>query len=63
MKEEFKNLYNEVFDNNGKVKNCGREKCKKLILICEKMDPNTIYGNKNTGFMDIDKILNLYKNL
>ena len=56
---DFLNLYNEVFDSDDKIKACGREKCKKLIKYCKKIDNYTFYGDLDTGRMDVDNIQKL----
>lgn len=60
MMKELLEKYNQVFDEKGEVKLCGRDKCKLLILECEKYDNlNLIYGNSETGMMNIDNIKKL----
>jgi hypothetical protein len=49
-------LYNQVFDNNGDIKNCGREACQALIVACNELEPLTNFGDVRTGFMDIGNI-------
>lgn len=56
-------LYNDVFDENGNVKNCGRTKCINLIKLCKIIQCDENYGDMKTGFMQIDKIQALYKKL
>ena len=57
---KFIKLYNEVIDNNGNVKVCGRDKCKELIEISDKIDKNTYYGNINTGMLNIEALKTLH---
>lgn len=52
------NQYNKVFDENKKVKNCGREECKNLIELMNKEYPNIDFGSLKTGFMNLE-IINL----
>lgn len=56
----IKELYAEIFDNEGNVRAVGREKCKELIILM-----NTHYGgkfgNEETGQMDVQKISNQLK--
>jgi hypothetical protein len=52
----IKELYNEVFDENGNVKLCGREKCKELIMACNLKWPDIDFGDLTSGFMNIEKI-------
>lgn len=63
MKTKFYNAYNDVFDEDGNNKLCGREKCMKLISICNEIDPHTFYGNVDTGMMESDKIKELKNKL
>lgn len=57
---KFISLYNEVIDNNGNIRACGRDKCKELIEISNKIDSNTYYGNNETGMMNIETLRKLY---
>ena len=52
----IKELYDEVFDSNGNVKLCGREKCKKLIDACKNAYKGVDFGDSETGYMNIDNI-------
>lgn len=61
MREEFLELYEEVFDAEGNIKACGRDKCKKLMLAAKRLDNRADYGNIETGFMDISELHELYK--
>lgn len=63
MKEQFKRLYNEVFDKDGNIKACGRDTCKKLIDTANKIDNKTEYGNSKTGFMNTDNLKVLYSEI
>ena len=59
MKSEFLKKYNEVFNEDGTVKLCGREKCKNLIIACEVLSKNVTeghFGNAVTGMMNIKNI-------
>lgn len=55
-KERILKIYEEVFEENGDIKSCGREKCKELILEMTKVYSNVNFGNKETGFMHIENI-------
>jgi hypothetical protein len=57
----FIDVYNEVFDEQGQVKACGRAKCKELIHEAKKLDPNTNFGSENNGYMNKKNIKELYK--
>lgn len=59
----MKKLYDIVFDENGDVTVCGREACKQLIMACEEVKPGVDYGNPQTGFMNIENIQNLKREL
>ena len=61
---ELNKLYQEVFDKDGNIKACGREKCKKLIDACNvfyqtKYNKELDFGNSNTGFMNVENIKKL----
>lgn len=60
---DFKDLYNEVFDTDGNVRSCGRVKTKKLIESAEQIKSGVDFGNSATGFMNVDNIKKLYKEL
>lgn len=49
-------LYKGVFDENGNIKVCGRDKCISLIKKLHEIDKSTDYGNVETGFMHIQNI-------
>lgn len=49
-------LYDDVFDEEGKVKAVGREHTKALIEACEQYSKEIDFGNKSTGFMNVDNI-------
>ncbi len=57
---DFETAYDEVFDDYGNVKACGRTKTRLLISACKKEDPNMDYGDMRTGFMNIGNIKKLY---
>lgn len=61
--QEFEKTYNQVFDEHGNVKSCGREVTRKLISLCQLVDTNTDFGNRETGFMNTENIKRLHKNL
>lgn len=60
MKEIFLAKFSEVFDENGRIKCCGREKCKELIQSAiDFLDsdrglgiPREKLGNINTGVIN-----------
>lgn len=59
LSKRFDDLYNVVFDSDGKVKSCGRECCKELISECSKYT-SCYCGDISTGFMNIDVIKSVY---
>lgn len=59
-KKDFLNYYTKVFDDAGKMTNCGRSACIDLITKCNEIgNPNVYYGNAKTGFLDICEIKQL----
>lgn len=55
--------YEEVFNEDGTMKACGREACIKLIEACEEKDRETYFGDKLNGkicLCNIDMIRQLY---
>ena len=52
--KEFLEVYDEVFDENGNVKLCGREKCFQLIKLADKVEKGVSHGNLKTGHMYIE---------
>ena len=46
---EFRQAFEAVFDENGNVKACGREACKRLIRACYQLEPKAHFGNPETG--------------
>jgi len=53
-------LYNEVFDKAGNIKNCRREKCKSLMRECEKATGKEgNFGDMDTGMMNIKAVKNV----
>lgn len=61
MEKAFFRAYHEVFDDDGNVTICGREKCKKLIRLAKEVTP--IYGDEESGMMKTDTIKALYEEL
>ncbi len=66
MVEEFLACYNEVFNEDGSLKACGREKCIRLIEIAEQIHifsgPNH-FGSKETGFLNVVRMQALRNSL
>lgn len=71
MHEEFYELFNEVFDEEGNVKSCGRGVCARLIQAALKLDPHSdqsYYGDCNHdspkyGTMNVQRIKALRESL
>ena len=65
-KNKFKEKYDAVFNENGSVKLCGREKCKDLIIACMVLSKNgtkNYFGNPDTGMMNVENIQRFKKGL
>ncbi len=71
---DFLHIYWSVFEEDGSIKLCGREKCKDLILCCNNIVKNysdfkndfglmnvseDYFGNLTSGMMNIEKIKEL----
>lgn len=63
QKEAFLDLFGEVLTPDGMVRNCGREKCKELILAAKKLAPEFDYGNLETGFLNVETLFYLYNSV
>ena len=50
---KFKEAFEAVFDEDGNVKLCGREACKRLIKACMELQPSTYFGNPITGYLNL----------
>ena len=48
--KSFEELYEAVFDENGKTKSCGREKCRELIDYVWNTF-HVLIGDSRTGFI------------
>lgn len=59
LEEMLPVVYSEVFDEQGNVKSCGREKCLELIEICSELDPFNYYGDCKQGFLNEENIFKL----
>lgn len=59
LEEMLPVVYSEVFDEQGNVKACGREKCLELIEICSELDPFNYYGDCKQGFLNEENIFKL----
>ena len=59
--ENFGKIFHQVFDENGNVRNCGRQNCQELIAAAKAASP--IYGNEANGMMNVEAIKALYEEL
>ena len=50
----FKEAFEVVFDENGNVKLCGREACKRMIKACMALEPKVYFGNPITGQLNLN---------
>ena len=60
---KFNTQYKKVFNEDGTVKACGRNECKKLIDIASKNKEFMPYGDDYTGRMNIDNMNKLYNSI
>lgn len=49
-------LYENIFDENGNIKVCGRYICKELITELNRKYPGIDFGNIYTGFLNIENV-------
>ena len=54
--DDFVKLFDKCFDENNKVRLCGREACQELLDLLD--DPR--YGNRETGVLNTNNIVRLY---
>lgn len=62
MNNDFITLYKQVFDTEGNIKACGRDKCIELMVAADKIKQGD-YGNTNTGRLNIENIQDLYRTI
>lgn len=62
MKNDFMTLYKQVFDADGNITACGRNKCIELMTAANKIKTGN-YGNTNTGRLNIETVKDLYRTL
>lgn len=62
MINRLKEYYNAVFDENGDIKLCGRDACKKLIVEMKGYTSVDV-GDEDSGFMNVDNMKKEYKRL
>lgn len=58
----FEAAYNDVFDENGTMKACGRDICTKLIIAANNIGDEE-YGDLDFGRLDIDAVKRLHNKL
>ena len=58
----FEAAYNDVFDENGIMKACGRDVCMKLIVAANNIGDEE-YGDLDFGRLDIDAVKRLHNKL
>ena len=63
MKRRVLEQLNVVLDENGEPRACGRENCKKAIHLAETLRPGVYFGNAETGYMNIESLFDLKKEL
>ena len=56
---EFEALYKECFNEDGSVKACGRDACKKLIKFLNRNSTDR-YGDEEKGYMNVTLINELH---
>lgn len=66
--ENFKRIFNEVFDENQNITACGRQKCKELIAAANAVNDidvndDTYYGDIETGRLKIEHVKSLYNRI
>jgi len=62
VRNQFMEQYSKCFDDNGNILNCGREACKKLILLAQKLT-QVDCGDAETGRMNKENIVELHHRL
>ena len=58
---KLKKAYETVFNKDGTMKVCGREACKNLIEACQTIDPETYFGDMETGMICLDNFEQIKK--
>ena len=61
--KDYIEAYREVFTEDGQVRACGRDACKRLIKLLTDMFPGFYFGNAETGFMDVENIRTAHHNI
>lgn len=63
MSSTFNSQFSKVFSEDLSVKPCGRFETTELIKLCKEIKNGTDFGDESIGFMNVDNILKLYKEL
>jgi hypothetical protein len=66
--ENFKHIFNEVFDENQNITACGRQKCKELIAAANAIndidvEDDKYYGDIESGRLNIENMKSLYNRI
>lgn len=61
--DDFEREYNNVFDENDRVKLCGRDECIKLVSLAKEIEPDKEFGNASNGMMKVHNIVELHNRL
>ena len=59
---ELSSAFNDVFDSNGEIKNCGRALCMKLIIMMKEYSSEDV-GDEKTGMININTMKSEYHKL
>ena len=59
----FLKCYKEVFDDQNRVKLCGRAKCMELIKYADNIEKGIRHGSLGTGQMSVNSMITLYEKL
>ena len=62
VQNELKEAYLAVFDENGYVKQCGREACIRLINLVEPYSSEEV-GREDTGMINVEVMKKVYNEL
>ena len=49
-------LFSEVFEENGEMKACRRDKCIELMEALQEKYPGVDFGNPKTGFLNLSVV-------
>ena len=60
--QELKKAYNNVFDENGEIKGCGRT-CTRILISTLKKYTKEDIGDENTGMMKVETLKSVYQRL